>query len=339
MQRAIDIASQGLSHTQSNPLVGCVIVYDNKIIAEGYHHKYGGDHAEIVALKKINDKEILKKSKMYVTLEPCSHYGKTPPCADKIISLQIPEVFIASIDPNPIVSGKGILKLKNAGISVNVGLLTDKYRFVNRRFFTFFEKKRPYIILKWAQSLDGFIAPSNLNNNEITWISNEFNKVIVHKWRSEEMAILVGSNTVKNDNPLLTVRYWKGNNPIRIVFQNEDKLKTNSNIFLTPPKTIRFTYNSNLKPIDNIITKTVSKDNFLNDVLDELFNMGILSVLVEGGTHTINSFIEKNLWDEARIITGNINFYSGTKAPSLTAKHIKTLQIMDNKISIVLNNL
>jgi diaminohydroxyphosphoribosylaminopyrimidine deaminase/5-amino-6-(5-phosphoribosylamino)uracil reductase len=317
MRRCFEIANMGLGHVASNPLVGCVMVYQNKIIGEGYHHEFGGPHAEINAINQVKDRSLLKESTMYVSLEPCSHFGKTPPCADAIISLGIPKVVISCLDPNPLVAGKGVQKLKEAGVQVETGLLSNEYRWLNRRFFAFFEKKRPYIILKWAQSLDGFMDVERKNNQAtIHWISHPFNRTLVHKWRSEEMAILVGSKTVISDNPQLTVRYWKGKNPLRIIIQSDSQLNASDAIFNQEAKTIRITQNNKLEEITDVPTFVMDKNkNFLDELLAFLFHEKIISLLVEGGFYTLQSFINSNRWDEARVIVGNKNFESGLKAP------------------------
>ncbi len=338
MHRAIELAQQGLGHVRSNPLVGCVIVHNNQIIAEGYHYQYGGDHAEIVALKQVKNSELLKESVMYVTLEPCSHFGKTPPCAKKIISERIPHVVIATKDPNSLVDGKGIQMMEQEGIIVKTGVLEREYRFVNRRFFTFHEKKRPYIILKWAQSADGFLAPLIQNDiPQVHWISNQTSRTLVHKWRSEEMAILVGTNTVIKDNPQLTVRLWKGKNPLRIVVQGREVSIHSSNIYNIPPDTIRFTTNSSLKPIENVRTIVLEKQNFIQQILNVLYEKNIISILVEGGAYTINQFILNNLWDEARIITGKVNFYNGVSAPEIFKPNKTDYRIIDDFLTIIYN--
>jgi len=339
MQRAIDLASLGLGHVSPNPVVGCVIVYNGKIIGEGYHYSYGGPHAEIVALNSVKHRDWIKKATMYVTLEPCSHYGKTPPCADTIVNVGIPNVVVSCFDPNPLVSGNGIKKMREAGINVETGILEQEYRFLNRRFFTFFEKKRPYIILKWAQTKDGFIDyERNCDIPEIHWISSQFNKTLVHKWRSEEMAILVGANTVMNDDPQLTNRLWAGKNPIRIVLMAGKKLPVSAKVFSNEAKTIVFTDRFIDIPTENVeIIKLNTDEPFLKQVISHLYQMNILSVLVEGGYYTLQSFIDNDLWDEARVITGNSFFNKGLKAPSISKneKHIE--MIGDNKLSIYYN--
>lgn len=337
MQRAVELAQQGLGHTRANPLVGCVIVYQNRIIGEGYHHQYGGPHAEIVAINSVKNRSLISQSTMYVTLEPCAHIGKTPPCTQTIISEQIPRVFIAETDPNPLVNGKGVEALTKSGILVKTGLCKKSYRFINRRFFTFHEKKRPYIILKWAQSNDGFLAPYSSNNSaKKYWISNHTNKVLVHKWRSEEMAIIVGAHTIANDNPQLTVRLWKGQHPLRIFIQNQTHISPNANICNTPPETIRFTNNPNINN-PSIQTFILNKETFLQEMLHKLFELNVLSLIVEGGSYTLQQFIDQNLWDEARIITGNISFKQGIKAPTIHSNHQNTFQIENDWLTILYN--
>jgi diaminohydroxyphosphoribosylaminopyrimidine deaminase/5-amino-6-(5-phosphoribosylamino)uracil reductase len=339
MQRAIELAQQGLGHTRANPLVGCVIVHQNRIIGEGYHHQYGGAHAEIVAINSVKNRNLLPESTMYVTLEPCAHVGKTPPCSQTITSERIPRVFIAATDPNPLVNHKGIEALSHAGVLVKTGLCEKPYRFVNRRFFTFFEKRRPYIILKWAQSNDGFLSPySSSSSAKNYWISNQTNKVLVHKWRSEEMAILVGSHTIVNDNPQLTVRLWKGQHPLRVFIQNQSPIPKDAEILNTPPETIRFTANPNINDYEHIQSYVLNRETFLEEMLHKLFELNILSLIVEGGSFTLQQFIDQNLWDEARIITGNILFKQGIKAPSIQSKRQETFQI-DNDLLTILYNL
>jgi len=331
MARAIQLANNGKGNVMPNPMVGCVIVYNNKIIGEGYHKKYGEAHAEVNAINSVTDKELLKNSTLYVNLEPCSHYGKTPPCADLIIKHSIPNVVIASKDPNPKVSGNGIKKLKGCGINVILGVLEQEAKDLNKRFFCFHEKHRPYIILKWAQTKDGFIDKIRTKTNaEPQWITNYYCKMLVHKWRSEEAAILVGANTIKLDNPNLNVREWIGNNPTRIIIANKTKLNDLYNVFDGKVRTILFTSNSNyIVPItaEKIV---VSKENFIYNMLDFLYTQNVQSLFVEGGAETINSFICNNLFDEANVFIGNIDFHNGIKAPILLNYNHKQRQIIND---------
>ncbi len=314
MHRCLELAAKALGHTYPNPLVGSVIVYKDKIIGEGYHAKAGENHAEINAIESVKDKSLLRKSTLYVNLEPCSHYGKTPPCAKKIADLKIPRVVIGTIDTTDKVSGKGIKILRDAGIQVSVGILNNKSRELNKRFFTFHEKKRPYIILKWAQTLDGFIAP--LREEQTTsapiWITDENERTLVHKWRAEEQAILVGKNTAFIDNPELTVRTWFGKNPIRIILDRNLSLHRNLNIFDGTVKTIIFNHIKEEKINDSLsFVKINNNSNELKQIFLYLYNQNIQSVIIEGGAKIIQNFYDNNLWDEARIFVGNKFFNSG----------------------------
>ncbi|WP_282136117.1 bifunctional diaminohydroxyphosphoribosylaminopyrimidine deaminase/5-amino-6-(5-phosphoribosylamino)uracil reductase RibD [Seonamhaeicola maritimus] len=305
IKRCIEIAKNGLGKTRPNPMVGAVIVCNNNIISEGYTSAFGGNHAEVNAINSVIDKELLKEATLYVTLEPCSHFGKTPPCSDLIIKNEIPNVVIGCVDNNEQVAGKGIKKLNEAGINVTVGILENECKQLHKRFFTFHNKKRPYIILKWAETNDGFIAPETKNEQKPVWITNKYSRQLVHKWRTEEQAILVGTNTVLQDNPSLTVRDWTGENPTRIVINKNNKLSKDFNIFNDETETVVI---SN-KNVD--FTKNVGEQ-----IGDVLFENNINSVIIEGGAKTLQTFINENHWDEARVFTGNLNFKIGTKAPS-----------------------
>ena len=240
IKRCIELAQNGLGTTYPNPMVGSVIVYDGQIIGEGWHKKAGEPHAEVNAVNSVKDKSLLKKATIYVSLEPCSHFGKTPPCCDLIIANEIPNVVVGTVDPNEKVAGKGILKLIEAGANVTVGVLENECNELNKRFFTFHQKKRPYIILKWAESLDGFLAPEKAGNQDRkpVWITNQYSRQLVHKWRTEEQAILVGTQTVVDDNPKLNARDWNGNNPTRIVIDRNNRIDPDSFIFDDTVKTV-----------------------------------------------------------------------------------------------------
>ncbi len=313
MHRAFELAQLGVGKVSPNPRVGCVIVYDGKIIGEGWHQKFGEAHAEVNAIKSVSDQSLLKESTVYVNLEPCSHQGKTPPCADLLIQHQVKKVVISTIDSNPLVGGKGIEKLRLAGIAVEVGILEKEGRELNKRFFTFVEKKRPYLILKWAQTADGFIARSDFDSK---WISHEYSRQLVHQWRSEEDAVLVGKNTALYDDPFLTVRDCAGRNPIRVVVDRSLQLSKTLNLFDGTVKTI--CYNGKLETeAHNLSYVKINEANFLDQVLADLYKRGIQSVIVEGGAKTLNEFIEKNYWDEARIFTSNKVFGAGIAAPKI----------------------
>lgn len=316
MIRCIQLAKLGAGNVAPNPMVGAVLVYENQIIGEGYHQKYGEAHAEVNCINSVDEgnKSLIAKSTIYVSLEPCSHYGKTPPCADLIIKNKIQKVVIGVKDIYKKVDGTGIEKLQDAGLDVVTGVLERECHDLNKRFFTFHQKKRPYIILKWAQSVNNKIG---LNTGDRVLISNKYSNRLVHKWRSEEAAILVGTNTALHDNPALTNRLWKGNNPIRIVIDKELKLPTTLKIFNTDAKTIIF--NSLKNEInDNVNFIKIDGNDFLSAMLHSLYELRIQSVLVEGGTNTIQSFIDKNLWDQARVTTNEeMIIDNGIAAPEI----------------------
>ena len=319
MQRCIELASKAMGCASPNPMVGSVIVYNNKIIGEGYHEKYGSHHAEVNAINSIKDKSLLSKSTLYVNLEPCAHFGKTPPCSDLIIQNKIPEVVIGCVDTFSEVSGKGIERMRSVGIDVKVGVLENESRELNKRFFTFHEKKRPYIILKWAESKDGFIAPKN--QTKPFWMTSSESKKLAHKWRAEEDAILVGRITAEKDNPSLTVREVEGSNPIRIIIDKDLKLSADFNLFNNDAKTIVF---NQLKSEENNSNNYI-KINFHNltkNILQELHKQNIQSIIIEGGTKTLQSFIDKNLWDEARIFTTKKTLTEGVKPPTIEGEII-----------------
>jgi diaminohydroxyphosphoribosylaminopyrimidine deaminase/5-amino-6-(5-phosphoribosylamino)uracil reductase len=287
-------------------MVGCVIVVEDQIIAEGYTSPYGGAHAEVNAIKAVKDESLLHKATLYVTLEPCAHFGKTPPCSDLIITHKIPRVVIGCLDEHEKVCGKGIAKLKAAGCEVTVGILEDECKLHHKRFFTHHTKKRPYIILKWAESSDGYIAPLSKSETKPVWISNTHSRQLVHQWRAEEQAILVGANTVIQDNPSLTTRDVEGANPIRIVIDLKNSLAETYQVFNSESKTIRLTADeiSSEKPLASEVCKALYKHQ-------------INSVIIEGGQKTLQAFIEENLWDEARIFTGELKLDEGIQSPKI----------------------
>jgi len=321
IKRCIELAKNGLGTTYPNPLVGCVIIFENTIIGEGWHKKSGASHAEVIAIESVQNKELLSSSTLYVSLEPCSHFGKTPPCADLILKYKIPNVVIGTVDPNSKVAGKGIQKLKDSGVNVTFGILEKEGNELNKRFFTFHRKNRPYIILKWAESADGFISPKNKTEQKPVWISNEYSRQLVHKWRSEEQAILVGTQTIIDDNPSLTVRDWVGKNPIRVVIDKENAIDLSSNVFDNKAKTIVFSNKEVTSNSDKIQTIKIDFDtNSTQEIVKKLYNNNIQSIIIEGGRKTLQSFIDANLWDEARVFIGEINLKEGTKAPELNRK-------------------
>ena len=338
IRRCIDLAKHGLGSTYPNPMVGSVIVCDGKIIGEGWHKKSGEPHAEVNAVNSVKDKSLLKKSTIYVSLEPCSHFGKTPPCCDLIIENEIPNVVIGTVDYNVKVAGNGIKKLMEAGINVTVGILENECHELNKRFFTFHEKKRPYIILKWAESQNGFIAPPSKLEQKPVWITNEFSRQLVHKWRSEEQAILVGTQTAIDDNPRLDVRNWTGKNPIRIVLDQNNRIPKDSHIFDNQSKTIVFSKSNTAicKEIGNFEEIDFGQ-NLATQIIDTLYQHQIQSVIIEGGRQTLQTFIDENLWDEARLFIGTNSFDNGIKAPIIALKN-STKQAVGNDTLITSRN-
>lgn len=338
MRRCLELASQGLGLTKTNPLVGSVIVHDNVIIGEGYHHEYGGPHAEVLAIRQVQDKSLLKNSTIYINLEPCSHYGKTPPCSLLIQKHEIPRVVVANADPFPSVSGKGIASLREAGIEVVVGVLEEEGEFLNRRFLTFHRKKRPYIVLKWAETRDGYIDISRQEGDPVgtNWITDEVSRTLVHKWRSEETGLMVGTNTIIADNPKLNVRRWKGNSPLRITFDRNGRLPESANIFDNSQDTLvfscmqeQFSGKHNRLMIDH--------DFSLSDVLDELYEQKVLSIMVEGGRNIHQAFIDQKLWDEARVFKGKMKFSQGIEAPRIIEDPDETIEFQGSELSIYYN--
>lgn len=327
IKRCVQIAKNGLGNTRPNPMVGSVIVHDNKIIGEGFTSPYGGNHAEVNAINSVLNKDLLKEATIYVTLEPCSHFGKTPPCSDLIIQHKIPNIVIGCVDDNEKVAGKGIKKLMGAGCTVTVGILENECKEHHKRFFTFHNKKRPYIILKWAETSDGFIAPETKNEQKPVWITNTYSRQLVHKWRAEEQAILVGTNTIIEDNPSLTTRDWTGKNPIRIVIDKDEELSKKLHVFNKDSETIIISKNN----ID--FTKPIGKQ-----ITYILFENDINSVIIEGGAKTLQTFIDENLWDEARIFTGQNTFKNGVKAPSFKGKLISETSILTDTLKIYKND-
>jgi len=319
MQRCLELAANGLGNVAPNPMVGCVIVHEGKIIGEGFHQRFGEAHAEVNAINTVIQKHgegILSKSQLYVSLEPCTHHGKTPPCASLIIDKKIPEVFIGCQDPFAEVNGNGIRKLQEAGIKVQSGILENECKDLNKRFFIFHEKRRPYIILKWAQSMDQYMAAKELTEDN-RWISNEYSRKLTHKWRTEEQAILVGSNTVTADNPRLSSRDWIGKDPLRVVIDPLDSLDPSSAVFDNSVPTLVFNESKKmLKEKTEWIAIDFSK-NQLSFILEQLYARKIQSVIIEGGAFTLKQFIMQNLWDEARIFIADKFLNDGVKAPQI----------------------
>ena len=331
MKRCLELAKMGSGNTAPNPMVGSVIVHQDRIIGEGYHRIYGQPHAEMIAIDSVKDKSLLKDSTIYVNLEPCAHYGHTPPCAERIVKEGIPRVVLGMRDPNYMVSGKGIEILRKDGCTVTEGVLEKKSLELNRRFTTYHAKKRPYIILKWAQTLDGFIDKQRAKDDPIqpNWITNEVSKRLVHKWRSEEQAILVGAITTLKDNPALNVREWQGRNPLRLIIDHYLEVNEDLKMIKDGQPTVIFTdkqsSSSKAERLSGYTAEIVRIDfarDVLTQILDYLYNRNVISLFVEGGEQTITGFFRKGLWDEARVFIGNKTFHSGVSAPNFPDNEI-----------------
>lgn len=308
MQRAIELARLGTGYVAPNPRVGCVVVYNNEIIGEGWHRQYGHAHAEVNAIASVKNKALLQESTVYVTLEPCAHYGKTPPCSLLLVESKVKRVVIGTLDPFALVAGKGLAQLEAAGIATRVGVLESECKYLNRRFFTFLAEKRPYIILKWAQSADGFMAPAG---NAPYWISSSESRLLTHRWRASEAAILVGARTVLADDPELTTRLVNGPNPLRLVL-TQAPLPTHHRLFDAQAPTEQLSYKEEQLAIS------------LPKILNNLYERNVQSVLVEGGAATLKAFLESGTWDEIRRFTAPRLLSAGLKAPELPSNAILT---------------
>lgn len=339
MKRCLQLAKHGGRRVAPNPMVGCVIVHMNKIIGEGYHQVYGGPHAEVNAINSVNNQKLLEQSTLYVNLEPCAHHGKTPPCSDLIIEKKIPKVVIGTKDSYAEVAGKGIEKMQKAGVDVTVGILSDECLELNRRFFTFHKEKRPYIVLKWAQTADGFVDVDQTEKQlgHPTWITNEMARIAVHKQRSTESAIFIGTNTALADNPSLTLRDWYGKQPLRIVPDQKQRLHKDLKIFDEKAKTLTITPDNYSDNRSTAILKIDSSDNVITELLSYLYQQGVLSVIVEGGPKMLQSFIKLNRWDEAHVYTGQLSFGSGIKAPEFDASPVKFDRFYNSELKIYRN--
>jgi diaminohydroxyphosphoribosylaminopyrimidine deaminase/5-amino-6-(5-phosphoribosylamino)uracil reductase len=340
MRRCLELASKAEGMTYPNPMVGSVIVYDGKILGEGFHLRPGEPHAEANAINSVTDKAKLKLSTLYVNLEPCSHFGRTPPCADLIISNKIPRVVIGTADTNEKVSGRGAKKLLDAGCNVKTGILEPECRRLNRRFFTFHEKGRPYITLKWARSADGFldIKRAEDHGTEPTWITGKPEKVLVHKWRASEQSILVGAGTIRADDPSLNVREWKGRDPLKLILSSSGSFNSrliagniNSNVVV-------FTHNSqNEIPAPAKVVLLEERSSALQ-ISDYLYSTGIQSLFIEGGAEVLSHFISAGLWDEARIFTGEEYFKDGVRAPDINGILFSRTVFSGSTLEVYLKN-
>ncbi len=338
MQRCFDLAINGLGRVSPNPMVGCVIVHHHRIIGEGYHREYGQAHAEVHAIESVKNKELLRESVLYVNLEPCDHHGKTPPCTEMIIRHQIPRVVIANRDPFPLVSGRGTERLKQAGVEVITGICSEAGRELNKRFFTFQEKKRPYTILKWAQTIDGFM---DIDRSDpavaFQWISNDNLRIAVHKWRSEEDGIIAGYTTAMNDDPLLTVRDWHGRNPLRMVLDEHLRLPERLKVFDRSTPTLVFTSGTKQNQHNLEYITLDFRGNIIAQINRVLFDRGIQSLIVEGGRELLDTFLESGSWDEARVLEGNRCFGRGLKAPDFRGRLVSSGLVGTDRLLIFRN--
>ncbi|MCW4468439.1 bifunctional diaminohydroxyphosphoribosylaminopyrimidine deaminase/5-amino-6-(5-phosphoribosylamino)uracil reductase RibD [Flavobacterium sp. MFBS3-15] len=350
MQRCLELAQNGLRAAMPNPSVGAVLVHEGRVIGEGHTSPYGGPHGEVNCINSVAeaDRHLIPEATLYVSLEPCSHHGKTPPCCDLIIRRQIQNIIVGTVDPNEKVAGNGIKKLREAGKEVTVGILEKECREINRRFFTFHEKLRPYVILKWAESADGFLSPSKKSfggsvagsreEKKPVWITNSYSRQLVHKWRSEEAAILVGTQTVLDDNPQLDVRDWTGPDPVRIVLDRTGRISGDHSVKNQKIKTIVLTEKTDLTNLENLLYENVPFDsNLPKAIMEALHRHNLLSVIVEGGRQTLQTFIDAGLWDEARVFKGRAVFNDGTKAPILGSVPITRQHIQDDELLIFRN--
>lgn len=339
MQRCLLLARGGEGSVSPNPLVGCVIVRDDRIIGEGFHRLFGGPHAEVYAIESVKNKEWLAGSTLYVNLEPCAHYGKTPPCSELIIRSRIPRVVVGMVDPFPAVAGKGADMLRLSGVEVKTGMLEKECQELNRRFVTFIRKKRPYIILKWAMTADGFMDAGG--NDQVQGvpvrISGPLAHVLVHRQRTTEDAILVGTRTALNDNPELTAREWSGKNPVRIVIDRTLQLPPTLRLFDGNHKTIVFNEVKTHRAGNIQWEKINAESDFTDQVIHKLPEWNIQSLVVEGGARTLQKFIERNLWDEAHIYTGSQWFFRGLRAPVISGEIIGTEVLEDTTLTVIRN--
>jgi riboflavin biosynthesis protein RibD len=327
----LQLAATAESYVAPNPMVGAVIVCDGKIIGEGCHRRYGQAHAEVDAVNSVKDRKLLEKSTIYVSLEPCSHFGKTPPCANLIIEHKIPRVVIGTLDPNPKVAGNGVKLLRDAGIDVTVGVLEKECRALNKHFFTFHEQKRPYILLKWAQTADGFIDKKRSNDEQPLLISNIVTKQLTHKMRTQNQAIMLGTNTVLADNPKLLASRWVGRNPVRVILDRQGRIPENFNVMDGTSETLIFTETEKENKANLQFIKIDFNENVLQTVINELYKLNINSVLVEGGAQLLNGFIAADLWDEANVEVSRQIIGDGVLAPVLNVFPNETSEIEGHK--------
>ena len=337
MQRALELARRGEGLVEPNPMVGAVLVCQGRILAEGWHQRPGEGHAEVRCLTGLNGAPVPEDAILYVNLEPCSHHGRTPPCADLLIQRKVRQVVIAHTDPFPEVAGRGVDRLRQAGITVTTGVLEEQARWLNRRFLTSVEEQRPYIVLKWARSRDGLLDRHPREERGVQRISGPASDVLVHRWRSEEQAILVGSNTALQDDPQFTVRLVHGPSPLRIILDRHGRVPSRSKVFDQSAPTLLFTteHRNDVSVEQHLLS---SDDDPIDEVLRVLQSRRIRSLLVEGGAQLLQHFLTRGLWDEARVITGNVLLGQGTPAPLPIGKHWRTMHSVEDVIDHYVNN-
>lgn len=334
MWRCLQLAKLGEGRVAPNPMVGAVLVYNDRIIGEGYHEQFGKSHAEVNCINQVKDKSLLPQATMYVSLEPCSHFGKTPPCSNLILESKIDNLIVGITDNSSKVNGNGIAQLRNAGVHITYPVLEQECYAINRFFFTANKWQRPYVILKWAQSADGFIAPINNEMGKISWISNPLSQQLVHKWRAGTQAIMVGTQTVINDNPQLTTRNWKGSNPVRIIMDRNLRIPSTSSVFDDSSRTILYT--SNHASLHSKVEQVVWEAEHITfkNILQDLYTRNIHSLLVEGGTTLLQNIISNELWDEARIFVSKKKIGQGVKAPEISGVLQQEDMLGDDQLNI-----
>ena len=331
MDRCLQLAANGLGQTYPNPMVGSVIVYQDRIIGEGWHRKAGQPHAEVVAVNSVKEKQLLPEATLYVNLEPCNHHGRTPPCSELIVQSGIKQVVVSKLDPNPKVAGTGIKRLQAAGIDVVQGVLEKKSIALNKRFLTYHEHKRPYVVLKWAQSTDGYLAPTEQNKDQPFWISNPYSRQQAHRLRANEQAILIGSETLRKDNPGLDTRDWWGDSPLALIWTSTGQLPMDRQLWDTKADKIILISGDTETNIEELPASSARGIKEPIDILNLLYEQGIQSLIVEGGARVLQQFVNSGLWDEALIFEGAASISNGIKAPEIQYVESEEIDLLDDR--------